>query len=362
MSETKDLAPYSPAAIDAKTFFSPDQMDLIKKQIAPKATSDELKLFLYQAARTGLDPLSRQIYAIHRNDNGAAKMTIQTSIDGFRLIAERTERYAPGRETTFEYDEEKRVNKATAYVMKQTKDGKWHEVAASAYFLEYAQTTAGGFTKMWKEKPHIMLAKCAEALALRKAFPAEMSGLYTQDEMGKADEPSYTPPKAVATSETPKASPTSAISAAPVAQHETDVASLASMPSADREPGDDEDETDDPNDRVDCLKWEKSSDSWIPAGNEPRRTDAQNRKFHALLRQCRITDEQMHQRIVNLYGKEHSADLSVREMGSLIDKMEQRVSKGHTPDAREAKWKRDGFVKNEATGAWSDPQTGEVAQ
>lgn len=208
----------SPSSVDAATYFSPEQMDLIRRQIAPKATDDELKLFLYQAARTGLDPLSRQIYAIHRDEydfdtrTKKPKMTIQTSIDGFRLIAERTERYAPGRENTFEYDEQGRVNKATAYVMKQTKDGRWHEVAASAYFLEYAQYKADKtLTRMWQEKPHIMLSKCAEALALRKAFPAEMSGLYTSDEMGKADEPEYTPPPS---QEAAKAKPRKPVKAA----------------------------------------------------------------------------------------------------------------------------------------------------
>lgn len=191
-----------PASVDPSTFFSRSQIDLIKRQVAKGVTDDELQLFLYQCARTGLDPLSRQIYALERrekvDDRWVSKMSIQTGIDGLRLIAERTGRYAPGPENTFEYDSAGNLRKATAYVKKLTADGTWHVVSASAFWGEYVATNRDGVpTRIWKEKGHVMLGKCAESLALRRAFPAEMSGIYTGEEMDKSNAPAvgeYEPP------------------------------------------------------------------------------------------------------------------------------------------------------------------------
>lgn len=171
--------------------FSPEQIDLIKRTVAPGTSDDELALFLHQCQRTGLDPLSNQIYCMKRKQkdksgNWIEKATIQVGIDGYRLIASRTGRYAPG-EVEIKTQGDKIVS-AVATV-KMCVGGQWFDVKAEAYFDEYKQTfgQTGELMGLWKKMPRQMIAKCAEALALRKAFPAELSGIYTNEEMSQAD-------------------------------------------------------------------------------------------------------------------------------------------------------------------------------
>lgn len=164
--------------------------DLIKRTICKNSSDDEFELFIMACKRTGLDPFMKQIYAVKRWSSADKRevMSVQTSIDGFRLIAERTGKYSPGREPTYVYGEGNKVISSTAYVKKQTADGTWHEVAAVAYFEEYVQRNKEGKpSKFWEQMPHVMLAKCAESLALRKAFPADLSGIYTSDEMSQSE-------------------------------------------------------------------------------------------------------------------------------------------------------------------------------
>lgn len=173
--------------------FDNKKLDLLKNTICKGSNDEEFELFLHACQRTGLDPFMKQIYAVKRPERQKdgtwrESMSIQTAIDGYRLIAERTGKYSPGKEPTYQYDANGNIVSSTAYVKKQTADGTWHEVAATAFFNEYCQKTKEGKpTRFWLQLGHAMIAKCAESLALRKSFPAELSGLYTKEEMMQAD-------------------------------------------------------------------------------------------------------------------------------------------------------------------------------
>lgn len=183
--------------MSAITQWTQEQTQLISSTIAPGCTADELKLFAYACQRTGLDPFQKQIYAIKRG-----KMTIQVGIDGLRAIAERTGQL-DGSETFF-----------------CGPDGEWKDVwlakepPAAAKTIVYRKGASHPFTavarfddfnakaNLWLKMPAVMIGKCSECACLRKAFPADLSGLYSVDEMEQVETVTATvtstPPPALA--------------------------------------------------------------------------------------------------------------------------------------------------------------------
>lgn len=184
--------------------FTTEQVKLIKDTVAKGTTDNEFNMFLYQAQKTGLDPLARQIYVVVRSYTDKQgkpnrNVTIQSSIDGLRVVAERTGKYEG-----------------------QTKpewcgaDGKWVDVWLSnaapvaarvgVYKKGFREALYGvaklssykpDFGMLWNKMPEVMLSKCAEALAMRKAFPQDLSGIYTSEEMEQADRGDVEPIKSV---------------------------------------------------------------------------------------------------------------------------------------------------------------------
>lgn len=150
---------------------------------APKA---DLAVFLHYAQRTGLDPFARQLYMIERG----GRYTIQASIDGLRIVAQRSGEYAgqvgpywcgdDGEWIDVWLDTKPPVAAKVGVMRKGFSEPLW----AVAKFDSYNANTP-----IWRKMPDTMIAKCAEALALRKAFPNDLSGIYTTEEMEQAEVP-----------------------------------------------------------------------------------------------------------------------------------------------------------------------------
>ena len=177
-------------------FWSERQLAALRQIGLEQASKADLALFLSYAQRTGLDPFSRQIYMIGRWDgrSQSQRYTIQASIDGLRIVAQRSGEYggqtAPmwcgsdGQWTDVWLQD---APPAAAKI------GVWREgfnepcYGVARYDSYCPRNKQGEPSGLWKQMPDVMLAKVAEALALRKAFPNDLSGIYSSEEMDQAD-------------------------------------------------------------------------------------------------------------------------------------------------------------------------------
>lgn len=177
-----------------------ERKELARRTICKNLTADDFELFCTVVNRTGLDPFAKQIHAVTRYDKlkNAYVLSIQTSIDGYRLIASRTREYqgqtkvmwcgADGEWKDVWLDPTSPPSAARVGVYRKGFKEPLYRIARWDSYAQYKRNKLGEYelVAMWAKMPDLMLAKCAEALALRAAFPQELSGLYTTDEMMQA--------------------------------------------------------------------------------------------------------------------------------------------------------------------------------
>jgi len=193
--ETREVAPS-----DVFGKLNRSQINLIKQTVAKGASDEELQLFLQVCKGANLNPFMKQVHLVPRWDSktGQEVRTIQVGIDGFRAVAESSNAYAGNDDPIFEGDKtieyttgsgdkaKKKTltvpEKATVKVYKLMQ-GQKMEFTATARWEEYYPGAKMGF--QWHIRPYLMLGKCAEALALRKAFPKLLSGMYAAEELDR---------------------------------------------------------------------------------------------------------------------------------------------------------------------------------
>ena len=207
-TKTKAVAPSNgPGTEIAK--FSPEDLSVLQKTIAKGTSAEEFKLFVMVCERTGLNPFAKQIYAIKRGE----RMTIQVSIDGFRLIAQRTGQYRGQRgpvwcgEDGNWQDVWLSGDHPVAAKVGVMREGFTEPLWAVARWESYAQHFKGKLADMWASYPDVMIAKCAESLALRRAFPQELSGLYADLEVEQQEQTARRPAAVVAEAQAEGESP-----------------------------------------------------------------------------------------------------------------------------------------------------------
>jgi len=202
---SKDIVRASNLTIEpSQREFTEAQISALRQLGVENATKGDLETFFHRCQSTGLDPFSGQIYMIARKSRKGGReqyrQTIQTGIDGYRLIAHRS---AGKRGLTLSMDD----------TLWADPNGEWHDlwiwdstpmaakvtvhvgesrfsgVASTAEYMPTIELRDGTRkpTGQWAKMPAVMIAKCAEALALRKAFPLDLSGIYTHEEMDQAD-------------------------------------------------------------------------------------------------------------------------------------------------------------------------------
>jgi len=164
-----------------------EQKSLIKQVCSGTNLNDQQFALLVEASiRSGLDVLRKQIYGLIIK----GRFTVMTGIDGFRAVARRNG-LAGVDDAVHTYGEEDKAQRfpltSTVTVYRYGPRGEREPYTATARFHEYAQKKEGRPVDNWLTKPHVMLDKCAEALAHRKAFTESLGGIYERAEFANEE-------------------------------------------------------------------------------------------------------------------------------------------------------------------------------
>lgn len=183
--------------------FGPQHMQVVRDAYCAGASDAEFMVLWLSAKSRGLDPIKRQIHFVCRWDDMRGKdvWASQVSIDGFRALAEGTHVYAGQDEPEIEYKPDGsiklarvRVYRSDVFVNPHDPKSGLRPFVGRALFDEFKQTKrGGGLSYMWQKMPENQTSKCAEAAALRRAFPEPLSGLYVPEEMPEPGEPEAIP-------------------------------------------------------------------------------------------------------------------------------------------------------------------------
>ena len=178
--------------------WDPTQLAALRQLGVKDATEGDLAVYLNYCQQTGMSPFAKQIYMISRREGQGAdaitKQTIQMGIDGFRIIAQRSKEYQGqtkpewcGPDGVWKEVWLDTVNPPVAARVGVRRKGFAEPLYAIALWSSYAVYYGNNLSAMWKKHGPGQLLKCAEALAIRKAFPMDLSGIYEPAEFEAMD-------------------------------------------------------------------------------------------------------------------------------------------------------------------------------
>ncbi len=188
---------------DDQTWWSPRQLAALKVLGIKNATNEELLVFLHYCAKTKLDPFSKQVYLLEKRAKEGGiwvyRQVIVVGIDGYRVVAQRAAarqqchvEYEPtiwydhqGRAFDVWLDEDHPPFAAKVTVVKVLPDGVKLTYPAVARFKSYAARSKqdNSLQGQWAVMEDHMIEKCAEAFGLRRAFPNDLGGTYSEEEV-----------------------------------------------------------------------------------------------------------------------------------------------------------------------------------